>query len=115
MPNANPQAVTVANGKLRPLSDKFGQLYNLCKALQAEYLAENWGALYPDDTELMVDGSETDGRAPVTNRELRTLMLNVVGPFITDFEANVALGSIPAAANAKRNLVLKIAVNPERY
>lgn len=115
MPNTNPQAIAVANGKLRPAADRMGQLYNLAKALQAEYQAEDWGTLFPDDTEIIVDGSATDGRAPITNREVRAFMLNVISPFLTDMEATQAVGSIPSAANGKRNLVLKIAVNPERY
>ena len=47
MPNTNAQAVAIANEKVRPLADRFGQLYNLCKALQAESAAENWGAARP--------------------------------------------------------------------
>ena len=36
MPNTNPQAVRVTNEKIRPAADRFGQLYNYLKALQAE-------------------------------------------------------------------------------
>ena len=105
MANTNPQAIRVVNEKVRPLADRFGQLYNLCKALQAEYLAENWGALFPADADTVSDGAEVDGRAIVTNQEIRDLMLTVASGFITTMEAT---------SNAQRNLVLKIAVNPER-
>lgn len=105
MPNSNPQAVRVANEKLRPLADKLGQLYNLAKALQAEAQAENWTALFPNDSELIVDGSAEDGRAPITDADIVTLM-GVTTAFITFMEQN---------SNANRNVVLKIAVNAERF
>jgi hypothetical protein len=81
-----------------------GQLYNFTKMLQAEYVAENWGALFPNDAETIVDGSATDGRTPVTNADVVAFMTHV-NTFITAMEAS---------SNAMRNNVLKIAVNPER-
>jgi hypothetical protein len=105
MPNTNPQAILIANEKIRPLADRFGQLYNLCKALQAEYVAEDWGTLFPADSEIIVDGSAQDGRAQITNNEARTFMLTVASGLITTMEAS---------SNLQRNLTLKIAVNPEK-
>jgi hypothetical protein len=105
MPNTNPQAISVANNKIRPAADRIGQLYNLFKALQAEYAADNWGVLFPADNEIIVDGSEIDGRTPITNNDVRTFILTVAAGFITTMEAS---------ANAQRNNILKIAVNPER-
>lgn len=103
MPNANPQAILVANEKVRTLADLFGQFYNLCKIRQAEYQAENWAALFPADAEVIVDGSSTDGRTQITNQDVRDFMAHV-GTLIT---------SIEASSNAMRNNVLKIAVHPE--
>lgn len=105
MPNSNPQAVRVANEKLRPLADKLGQLYNLIKALAAEASAENWTALFPNDATVIDDGADVDGRAPVTNAEMATL-IGVGSAYLTFMEQN---------SNANRNVVLKIAVNPERF
>lgn len=104
MPNTNPQAIRVANEKLRPLADKFGQLFNLCKALQAEAIAEGWVAMFPADAQTVEDGAAADGRAVITNAEFGTL-ITIVSSFITTMETN---------SNASRNNVLKIAVNPER-
>lgn len=104
MANTNPQAIAIANGKIRPAADRLGQAYNLFKALQAEGTAENWLALFPANAELVVDGSELDGRAPVTNQDVRDFVADVTA-FITWMEAN---------SNVIRNRALRIAVNPER-
>jgi hypothetical protein len=102
-PNVNPQAILVANEKIRPLADLVGQLYFRFKAAQAEHQAEDWLSLFPNDTELVEDGSATDGRTRVTNADLRTFMTHV-GTLLTSMEAS---------ANAMRNNFLKIAVHPE--
>lgn len=105
MPNTNPQAVRIANEKIRPAADAMGGLYNLMKAYQAEAAAENWTALFPNDAELIVDGSATDGRTPITNGDVAAFMA-MVGTYLTYMEQS---------ANANRNLALKIAVNPEAF
>lgn len=104
MPNTNPQAIRIANEKMRPLADKFGQLYNLCKMLQAEAQAESWASLFPNDAEVIVDGSASDGRTVIANSDI-SAFISAVGTFITYMEQT---------SNANRNLVLKIAVNPEK-
>ena len=105
MPNTNPQAIAIANTKIRPLCDRLGQLYNLTKALQAEAAAENWGALFAGGAgNTLVDGSETDGRTPITDADV-VAVNTLVTAYITFMEQN---------SNANRNLVLRAAVNPER-
>jgi hypothetical protein len=104
MANTSPQAVRIANEKIRPAADRFGQLYNYLKALQAEAAAESWLTLFPNDSQLVVDGSAEDGRAPITNLDVRS--------FITLADAYITF--MEQASNLNRDLVLKIAVNPER-
>lgn len=104
MPNSNPQAVKIANEKIRVLANKFGQLYNALKSAQIEYTAENWGALFPADSEELVDNSTVDGRTPITNNDIRTFMLTDAVAFIATMEAS---------ANAARNRIFKIAPSPE--
>lgn len=104
MSNTNPQAIRIANEKIRVCADRLGQLYNLSKAYQAEATAENWSALFPNDAEVIVDGSATDGRGIITNADVSAL-ITLVGAFITFMEAS---------SSANRNLTLKIAVNPEK-
>jgi len=104
MPNTNPQAIKISNEKMRPLADRFGQLYNLCKALQADAQANGWTALFPNDANVIVDGSEVDGRNVLLNSDINAF-ISMVSTFLTYMEQ---------ASNANRNMTLKIAVNPER-
>lgn len=105
MPNTNPQAVFIANTKVRPLANRFGQLYNVCRAIQAEAAAENWGVLFAGGAgNVIVDGSDIDGRTPITDADVISFN-TVVTAYVTFMEQN---------ANANRNLILKIAVNPEQ-
>ena len=104
MPNTNPQAVRIANEKVHRAADRFGQLYNFVKALQAEGTAESWLTLFPADAQVIADGSDEDGRAPITNTDVRTF-ITLIGTFITYMEQNT---------NANRDLTLRIAVNPEQ-
>lgn len=103
MPNTNPQAVLIANTKIRVAADRFGQLYGYLKILQAEAGAEGWLGLFPADAELIVDGSAQDGRTPVTNNDMRAF-ITLAGAYITFMEQT---------SNANLNLTMKIAVNPE--
>ncbi len=102
--NTSPQAILICNTKLRPLADRCGQFYNLCKALQAEALAENWVGMFPADGTTIADGADVDGRAIITNTDINS--------FITFIAAQIT--AYEATSFANRNLVLKIAVNPER-
>lgn len=103
MPNSNPQAITIANAKIRPLADRFARLYNALKSAQIEFTAEDWGSLFPNDAELIVDGAATDGRTPITNADIRTFMLTDAVSF---------LNALEATSNAGRNRVFKISPNP---
>lgn len=103
MPNTNPEAIRVANEKIRPLADAMAGLYNALKSAQIEYTAENWAGLFPNDAEIIVDGSATDGRTQITNAEVRAFMLTDVVAFLNALEASV---------NAGRDRVFKIAPNP---
>jgi len=103
MPNTNPQAILVANSKVRPAADRFGQLYGFLKILQVEVAAENWLILFPADNEIVVDGSAVDGRTPITNNDVRAF-ITLAGAYLTFMEQS---------ANANLNLTMKIAVNPE--
>lgn len=100
--NTNPQAVLICNSKLRPLADRAAQFYNLCKAHQAEALAENWIGMFPADGVQIADGADVDGRAIITNTDINSF-ITFIASQITAYEAT---------SNANRNLAMKIAVNP---
>ena len=104
MPNSNPQAVLIANSKVRPLCDAMAGLYSRIKAAQIEFTAEGWGTLFPNDSEVIVDGSATDGRTPITNADVRTFMLTDAVSF---------LNALEASTNAGRDRIFKIAPNPD--
>jgi UDP-N-acetylglucosamine enolpyruvyl transferase len=106
MPNTNPQAIHVINNKIRPLADRLGQLYNLCKALQGEAVAEGWSAMFAGGaTNTIMDGSDVDGRSVITDADVSAFITDIT-TFINDMEAT---------SNARRNRALKIAVRPEMY
>jgi hypothetical protein len=108
VPNTNLQANKIANEKIRPLAELFAGLYNECKSAQIEHGAEGWAALFPttagQGTEVLADGSDVDGRTPITNQDVTSFM-TFVNSFLVSMEAN---------SNAQRNNAFKIAVNPRR-
>jgi hypothetical protein len=102
--NSNPQAINTCDFKLRPLADRLGQVYNVCKALQAEAAANGWATLFPNDAQVIADTAAVDGRAVITNADIFQLIA-----VITSF-----LGYMEATSNANRNLVMKIGPNTAR-
>lgn len=105
MANTNPQAVLVANTKVRPAADRFGQLYNFMKALSTQSTAGGWLSLFPNDATLIGDGSDIDGRTPITNADIRAF-ITLAGTFITYMEQS---------ASANLLLTTKISVNAEHF
>lgn len=105
MANTNVQAILVCDTQMRPLADKLAQLYNLCKSLAVDAAANGWVAMFPADGQAIGDTSATDGRNPITNTDISQL-ITLVSAYTTFMEAS---------ANANRNLVHKIAVNPLRF
>lgn len=62
----NPQVVKFINEVLRPLNDQFaGLFYNALRA-KAQFAAQGLGDLIPTTTDLINDGSGSDGRPTMT-------------------------------------------------
>jgi hypothetical protein len=103
--NTNAQAIKVSNEKVRPACDKILQIYFIMKALQSEFTAQGWSALFPvaDPTGEVKDGAATDGRTVVTNQSVQDIF-TALSAFITHMEAST---------NLNLNRYLKAAVNPE--
>lgn len=99
---ATPQQVFVM-GKVRPASDLFGQLYWRCKALQNDYSAQNWAALFPNDATTLDDGSVSDGRPVLADADM-VAFFAVISSYITYMEAT---------GNANLKLVAKVGPNTE--
>lgn len=98
----NPEAVKFCNERVRTVADRLAQMYYEAKAVSDEWTANNLGAIIAyDNTDLVVDGSATDGRHPVSGADVNGLM-NRLNELVADMQAN---------NNAKLNTVLAVAVN----
>jgi hypothetical protein len=80
MPNTNPQAIAFANAKARVFADALLSACETAEQFDADYAALSGDTLFPNDAELINDGSETDGRPRVQNqwvRALRTIAIDL--------------------------------------
>jgi hypothetical protein len=99
----DPQAVKFCNEKIRPAADRYAQLYWTAKILIAEWNAAGLGTLIPNTADVVVDGSATDGRSPIT------------GVMVNAFKNNLQLlvTDLEASAGVKLNGLTQIAVHEE--
>ena len=101
MPITNATAVSFANTRVRPFADAYLTTYATAKALVAEWNATGMSALVPNDSNLFVDGSATDGRHPITGANATSVITRAL-ELIADFEAG---------GSAKLNTIANPAVN----
>ena len=94
----NPQAVTFCNERVRIAANHFMKLYWWSKAVSEEWASQGIGALIPNDSSVIIDGSQTDGRPIITGADVNTLAARV-GEFINLLEAD---------NNAKLNQISKV-------
>ncbi len=73
MPNTNPQAIAIANNQGRPSADVILSAIQTARNFDANYGALSGDAIFPNDAELIEDGSAVDGRPRVQNQEVRAL------------------------------------------
>jgi hypothetical protein len=100
----NPQAVRFSNEDIRPMADKLAQAYYAAKVFLNEWSAQGIGTLIPNTNDVIMDGSDTDGRAAIDGAKINGLQ-GYLATFVADLEAN---------GNLKLNVLLQIAVNPDR-
>ena len=102
----NPEAVKFCNEKVRTIADQLAQLYYAAKAVSQEWVANPDLAtnIAYDNADLVVDGSTTDGRHPISGVEVNNVITRC-NEIITDMEAS---------SSAKLNTILAVAVNPTR-
>ncbi len=100
------RAVKIANERIRPAADRLSQTYFLYSMLLALNTAEDWQTLFNQFSQKvpLPDGSDSDGRTPITPESVKALIV-AMQTFVDFMDAN---------SGALRDLVLKIAVNPER-
>jgi hypothetical protein len=101
MANTNVTAISFSNNKARPMADSMAKLYYQCKDIVNTWNATGMSTNIPNDTTVLSDGAAVDGRNPVTNANV-TSIITRAQEFITDYEAT---------SSAKLNTVLVVAVN----
>lgn len=97
----NPEVRTFCNEGIRRLADKAAAYYYAANALIDEWEATDMGSKIPDSGDLIIDGSATDGRSPITGANVRSLKEHVE-LMVADLQAN---------NKAKLAVLLKIEVN----
>lgn len=97
----NPEAVKFCNEKIRPVADRYAQLYWFAKIVLAEWNAGDLSTNVPNTSDVVVDGSATDGRTPITGAQVNGIIANLQ-LLVNDLEANNEL---------KLNALAQIAVN----
>lgn len=101
MPNSNPQAVAFANNYARKGADEIVTAYLSMKRLLQVWTGQSVITVIPNDANVIVDGSATDGRAPITNAQVNVLIAN----------ATTLVAAFEASANLILNQTLQVAVN----
>lgn len=71
--NSDPRAVRIVNGFMRPGADQFVGMVFQAQALSQLAVVQDSAKVFPADKSVVADGSETDGRPPVTNADARVL------------------------------------------
>ena len=74
MANTNPQAVRIVNDIIRPNCDRYAGLTAALTLTLEHGSVQDWMSLFPDDDEVIADGSDLDGRKPLTNRQVRLII-----------------------------------------
>jgi hypothetical protein len=97
----NPEAVRLTNEMVRTVADKAVRYYYAAKAILNEWAATDMGTKIPNTSDVIVDGSATDGRHPITGANVNGLMSHLQA-MVDDLEAN---------GNLKLNILLGIEVN----
>lgn len=100
----NPQAVAFCNSRVRVIADKLAQTYYACLELQNDWFAQSVSEVLTNTSDVVDDGSDRDGRAPVTGADATSVVTRAM-EFVTVMQAN---------SNAQLNTVLAVAVNPMR-
>lgn len=100
-PITNPEAVRFANERSRPLADLVAGAFQAIQAYWQAWDAKGLGAVIPNDSSVIADGSDADGRTPITGADLHQLKS------LCDDLVMMGVGE-----NTKIPTVLKVSVNP---
>lgn len=87
MPNSNPQAVLFANTYARQGANLAVTNYLTMKRILEVWDGDTISNVIPNDANLLVDGSATDGRPPITNAQI-TVEISNMRTLVATLEAN---------------------------
>lgn len=99
----NPQAVNFCNEKVRPVADRYAQLYWYSKIFLTEWAANNFDAIIPNTSEAIADNADLDGRGVITGAMVRGLKANL----------QLLVNDLEATSGAKLNGLTQIAVHEQ--
>lgn len=89
----NPQLTRFCNESLRVIADKLAEIDKNLAGIQKDYVAKNLGTIINDagSTNLITDGSESDGRTRVAGGDVYNLvtLLTDLQTFITEGRRDV--------------------------
>jgi hypothetical protein len=98
----NPEAVRFCNERVRVAANKLNAAYKFAKEVQAEWFANDLATIIAyNNGDLVVDGSATDGRHPISGIDVNNLITRL-SELTTDYDAN---------SSAKLNTILAVATN----
>lgn len=69
----NAEAVKFSNEKARVFADSMVTAYETATKFKAQYDAQGLDTVFPNTSEVVEDGSSTDGRTPMTGQKIRAL------------------------------------------
>jgi hypothetical protein len=81
------RAVVFCNEKIRPIADRYAQIYWLAKIVLTEWNAANLSAIIPSTADVVDDGAAIDGRNRITGAMVNGMISNLQ-LLVNDLEAN---------------------------
>jgi hypothetical protein len=106
----DPQATAFCNERVRPFSDLMRTVYLTSKSISMTWNTSGVNAKLPNDSSLVVDGSATDGRTPITGADVNNI-INRANDLIAYFESSGISALISPGSTGIRDTAIKPAVN----
>jgi len=97
----DPEAIRFCNDRIRVAVNRLNSAYRFAAETRDEFLANSMGEMLPNTADLVVDGSATDGRHPITGVNVNEVIALLV-EYLNNLEAN---------SNAKLHQILNVATN----
>jgi hypothetical protein len=88
---------------VRPVADRYSQLYWVSKIILTEWNSTGMGVLIPNTADVVVDGSTIDGRSPITGAMVNGLKNNL----------QLLVNDLEAGGGVKLNGLTQIAVHDQ--